>query len=109
MGVEQLDQLGEVRQRPRQAVDLVDDDDVDLPGADVFEQPLKVGPVGGPAGVPTVIVPGSDQGPAGVGLAFDVGGGGLVLRVQRVELLVQPGFLTENKRIGAAKQRKFVL
>ena len=30
--VEQLDQLGEVGKRPRQAVDLVDDDDVDLAG-----------------------------------------------------------------------------
>ena len=27
MGIEQFDQLGEIRQRPRQAVDLVDDDD----------------------------------------------------------------------------------
>jgi hypothetical protein len=30
MPVEQLDQLGKVRQRPGQAVDLVDDDHVDF-------------------------------------------------------------------------------
>ena len=35
MGVEQLDQLGEVGQRPGQPVDLVDNDDVDLAGLDL--------------------------------------------------------------------------
>jgi hypothetical protein len=40
MGVEQFDQFGKIRQRPRQAIDLVDDNDIDLPGADVFQQPL---------------------------------------------------------------------
>src|SRR5258705_9161960 len=34
--------------------------------------------------------PSIDQGPAGMGLAFDIGRGCLVLSVQRVELLVQP-------------------
>ena len=78
MGIEQFNQLGEVRQRPRQAVDLVDDDDVNLPGTDIFQQFLKVRPVGGPARVSPVVVAGSDQGPAGMGLAFDIGGGGIV-------------------------------
>src|SRR5258706_2604148 len=36
MRIEQFDQLGEVGQRPRQTVDLVDDDDVDLPGANII-------------------------------------------------------------------------
>jgi hypothetical protein len=35
MGIEKLDQLGEVGKRPRQPVYPVDDDDVDLAGADV--------------------------------------------------------------------------
>ena len=104
MGVEQLHQFGKVCQRPRQTVDLVDDDDVDLPGADVIQQLLKVGTVGGPAGVPAVIVAGPDRGPAGMGLAFDVGGGGLVLRVQRVELLVEP-VLGGDPRIDRAADR----
>ena len=90
MGIEQLDQLGEVRQRPRQTVDLVDNDDIDLPGADIVQQLLKVGTVGGPAGVSAIVIAGSDQGPAGMGLALDIGRGGIVLRVQRVELLVEP-------------------
>ena len=46
MGIEQFDQLGKVGQRPRQAVDLVDDDDINLPGADILQQPLQVGTVG---------------------------------------------------------------
>src|SRR4030088_1681899 len=37
-------------------VDLVDDDDVDFAGANVFEQPLQRGPVGVPARETTVIV-----------------------------------------------------
>src|SRR3984893_8487374 len=90
MGIEQLNQLGEVGQRPRQAVDLVDDDDVNLPGADIVQQLLKVGTLGGPAGGSPIVIAGADQSPAGMGLAFDVGGGSLVLRVQRVDLLVEP-------------------
>ena len=73
MGIEQFDQLGEVCQRPRQPVDLVDDNDVNLPGADIIQQLLKVGAVGGPAGIPAVIITGPDQGPAGMGLTLDIG------------------------------------
>jgi hypothetical protein len=90
VGIEQFNQLGEVRQRPRQAVDLVDNDDVDLPGPDIIQQPLQVGTVGGPAGVPAIVIAGSDQGPAGMGLALDIGRGGVVLRIQRVEFLIEP-------------------
>ena len=43
--IKQLDQLGEVGKRPRQTVYLVDDDDVDLAGADIVQQPLQVRPV----------------------------------------------------------------
>jgi hypothetical protein len=47
--VKDLDDLGEVGERTGQAVDLVDDHDVDLPGDDVGEQalqrrPLRVSP-----------------------------------------------------------------
>src|SRR3977135_240825 len=38
--IEQLDQLGKVSQRARQAVDLVDDDDIDLSGSQILNQPL---------------------------------------------------------------------
>ena len=46
MGIEQLDQLGKVGQRSRQAINLIDDDDVHLVGADIVEQPLQVRAVG---------------------------------------------------------------
>src|SRR6202011_1465800 len=104
MGIKQLDQFGEVRQRPRQAVDLVDDDDVNLAGADIIQQSLKVGAVGGPAGVSPIVIAGPDQGPAGMGLALDVGRSGLVLRVERVELLVQP-VLGRDPRIDRTADR----
>ena len=73
MRIEQLDQLGEVGQRPCQTVDLVDDDDVDLAGADIVQQLLKVGTVSGPAGVSAIVIAGTDHGPAGMGLALNIG------------------------------------
>ena len=89
MGIEQLDQLGEVGQRSREAIDLVDDDDVDLPGADIVQQSLQVRAIGRAAGISAVVIAGPDQGPAGMGLALDIGRCGIVLGIQRVELLVQ--------------------
>src|SRR5277367_4683621 len=37
-------------QRSRQAIDLVDDDDVKLPRADIVQQSLQVGTIGRPTG-----------------------------------------------------------
>ena len=42
MGIEQFDQLCEVGQRSCQPVDLIDDDDIDLAGSDIVQQPLQV-------------------------------------------------------------------
>ena len=58
MGIEQFDQLGEVCQRPRQPVDLVDNDNVNFPGSDVIQELLQVGALGGPARIPAVIISG---------------------------------------------------
>jgi hypothetical protein len=60
MGIEQFDQLGEVGQGPRQPVDLVDDDDINLAGANIVQQLLKVGAVSGAAGVPPIVIAGPD-------------------------------------------------
>jgi hypothetical protein len=49
MLVEQLHQLGKVRQRPSEPGDLVDDDDVDLAIANIAQQPLQGRPVQGGA------------------------------------------------------------
>ena len=59
--IEQFDELGEISQRPRQAIELVDDDDVNLSRADVLQQRLQVGPVGRPTGVSAVVISGPDQ------------------------------------------------
>jgi hypothetical protein len=42
LGIEDLDDLGEIGERARQPVDLVDDHDIDLVLADLGEQPLSI-------------------------------------------------------------------
>src|SRR5258706_9505271 len=59
-------------------------------GADVVQQSVQVGPVGRSAGVSAIVIARAGQGPAGMGLTLDIGGSSIVLRIQRVELLVQP-------------------
>ena len=56
MGIKELNQLGEVGKRPGQPVYLVDDDNVDLAGADVVQQSLEVGSVSRPTRIAAVIV-----------------------------------------------------
>ena len=90
MAVEQLDQLGEVGQRAGQTVDLVDDDDVDLSGADIVQQALQGWAVGVAAREAAIVVFGPDQRPAGMRLASDVGLGGIILGIERVEVLLEP-------------------
>src|SRR5260370_27231728 len=92
MCIKQFHQLSEVGQRSRQAIDLVDDNNIKLPRADIVQQSLQVGTIGGPAGITTVIISRPDHGPAGMGLALDVGGSGIVLSIQRIELLVESVF-----------------
>ena len=43
VAIEDLHQLGEVGERSRQAIDLVDNDDIDLSGLDIGHQPLRAG------------------------------------------------------------------
>ena len=73
MLIEQLDQLGKVSQRARQAVDLVDDDDVDLSGSQILQQPLQRRAVGIAAGEAAIVIFGPDQRPAGMRLTPDIG------------------------------------
>ena len=96
MGVEQLDQLGKVRQGAGQAVDLVDHDDIDPAGPDVRQQSLQGGALGRATGIAAVIVTGADQGPAIMGLAADIGLRRLVLGIEGVELLVEPVFRRDS-------------
>src|SRR3546814_5038495 len=75
-----------------QAVDLVDDDDVDQPGLDVFKQGFQPRPFERSAGIPAVVVTFAHANPALSALAGDIGLAGLALGIEAVELHVQPFF-----------------
>jgi hypothetical protein len=64
MLVEEFHQLGEVRQRSGQPVDLVDDNDVDLSTADIIEQFLKGWAIEGHTGQTPIIIPRSSRQPS---------------------------------------------
>src|SRR6202023_3907384 len=51
-----------------------------------------------------IVIAGPDQGPTGMGLTLDIGGGSIVLRIQRVELLVE-SVLRRDPRIDRAADR----
>ena len=54
--VEDLDEPGEVGERPGQPVDLVDDDHVDLAGLDIGDQPFQGRPLHRAAGKAAIII-----------------------------------------------------
>ena len=56
MRIEDVDNLGEIGKRPRQPVDLVDNDDLNLPGLDALQKPLEGRPLHRPAGQAAVVV-----------------------------------------------------
>jgi hypothetical protein len=91
VGIKELDELGEVGERPRQPVDLVDHDDVDLASPDVGQEPLQGRAFCRSAGETAIVIAGLDEGPAGLRLTADIGFRGIVLGLQRVELLLKPG------------------
>jgi hypothetical protein len=78
-GVEDRDDAGEVGQRPGQAVDLVDHDDVDLPRRDIREQRLESWALHRAAGEAAIVEDGRKRDPTLLLLAQDVGGAGLAL------------------------------
>ena len=89
VSLEHLDQLGEIRQRAAEAIDLVDHDDVDQPGLDVAQQPLERRPFQRAARDPAVVVVVGQRDPALGLLAGDVGEPGLALGMEAVELQLQ--------------------
>ena len=88
--VEYLDQLGEIRQRAAEAIDLVDHHHVDQPILDVLQQPLQAGPFKRAARDAAIVILIADQHPPFRPLTGDVGFACLALGVQAVELLLQP-------------------
>ena len=108
MGLEQLDQLGEVGKRTGEAVDFVDHHDVDLARLNVSEQRLQGRAFQGAAGDAAVVIAGFDQSPTLVGLAFDIGLGSLALGIERVEVLLQAVLGGFPRVDGAAKHLAFI-
>ena len=90
--IEKFDQLGKIGERTGQAIDLVDDDDVDLAGADIVQQTLEGRAVGIATGEAAIVIFGPDQGPAGMGLTADIGLRGIILGIEGVEVVLQPLF-----------------
>jgi hypothetical protein len=79
----------EIGERPRQPVDLIDNDNLNLAGLDVLQKPLESRPFHRPAGQASVIVHVRKRDPSGVPLAHDVGLARLPLGVERIELLLE--------------------
>ena len=89
VGVEDVDDLGEIGERPGQPVDLVDNDDLNLAGLDVLQKPLEGRPLHRPAGQAAVVVHVGKRDPSGMTLAHDVGLARLALGVERIEFLLE--------------------
>ena len=104
MLVEQFDELGKICERPGQSVDLVDQDYIDLAGAYVIEKSLQGWAVDIAAGKSPISVFAADQGPAGMGLAADIGLRGIVLGIERIEVLFEPLVIRHAGVDGAANQ-----
>src|ERR1700733_3438847 len=103
MGIERLDQLGEVGERAGQPIDLIDDDHVDPSRLHVDEQLLERWPLHRPAGEAAVVVTIPNQPPALMRLALDVGLARLPLGVEGIEILLKP-LLGRDARIDGAPQ-----
>jgi hypothetical protein len=89
-GVEDLDDLGKIGERAGQPVDLVDDDGVDPSCSNIGEQLLQSGAIHRRTGEPAVVISRAQADPAFVPLAVDEGLAGFTLRLQRIELLLEP-------------------
>ena len=85
MGIEQLDELGEIRERAGQPIDLVNQHNVDRARPDMRQELLQSGPLERGAGECTVIVAAWNQPPALVRLALDIGLTRLALGIERAE------------------------
>src|SRR5208337_3181244 len=103
MGVERLDQLGEVGERSSQPINLIDDDDVDPSGPHIDEQFLQSRPIHRAAGKAAIVITLPDQPPALVSLALDVGLGRLTLSVEGVEVLLK-SLVGRDARVDCTSQ-----
>ena len=79
--VEDLHQFGEIEQGPAQAVDLVGDNDIDLPRFDVGDQALQGRPLKCATRESAIVVVVGNWNPALGAAASDAGGAGIALGV----------------------------
>jgi hypothetical protein len=89
MGIEQFDQLGKIGQGAGQAIDFVDDNDIDPVGANVSEELLQGRTVSGSARKAAIVIAGTNQCPTGMGLTADIGLCRIILGIKRVEVLIE--------------------
>src|SRR5215208_6759070 len=87
--LEQLDQLGEIRKRARQPVDLVHHHEVDPASPNIAQQGLERRPFQRGPGEAAIIIMIWDEPPALLRLALDIGLTGLALGIERVERKVE--------------------
>ena len=80
-GVEQLDQVGKIRQRASKTGDFVDHHSIDFAGADIRQDRLQASPFQRAPGEPAVIIMVGYKPPTFGCLALDVGLTGLALGV----------------------------
>ncbi len=96
--------LAKSSKRAGQAVDLVDDDDVDLARCDIGQQALQRRTRQRAAGDAAIVIAVVQQHPAFAGLARHIGRAGTVLRIERVEVLLEP-FLARLAGVDGAADR----
>jgi hypothetical protein len=85
MGIEQLDQLGKIRERAGEPIDLVNQHNIERACPDIGQEPLQRRTVERGAGKCPVVIPPWDRPPAFVRLALYVCLTGLALGVERGE------------------------
>jgi hypothetical protein len=87
--VKRLHQPGKVEQGAAEPIYPVGQNAVNVAGLDVGQELLQCWPVEVAAGVAAVVVAAGQAGPAGMGLAVDIGFRRFALGVRRVDVLVE--------------------
>ena len=103
MGIEHLDDLGKIEQGAGEPIDLVDHNDIQLRSTDVVQEALQSRALQRSPGIAAIIIVGRQSHPTFVLLACDKGLAGFALRIERVEVLLEP-LLSRLARINGAAQ-----
>ncbi len=92
MGIKYLDDLGKIRQRPGQPVDLVNDHDIHAARGNVLKQALQSRSLHRPSGEAAVVVKARQGLPPFALLRHDIRFAGFPLGIETVEGLLEPLF-----------------